>query len=68
MPTVLRIGKLRFYFYANDHKPIHIHVKGGSGIAKAVLEPAVEIVESVGFSPADEKDSQALPHISTTLD
>ncbi|CAN5623693.1 DUF4160 domain-containing protein [soil metagenome] len=28
MPTVLRVGPYRFFFYASDHdEPIHIHVR-----------------------------------------
>jgi hypothetical protein len=28
MPTVLRIGALRFVIYPNDHRPAHVHVIG----------------------------------------
>ena len=44
MPTLLFIFGLRFYFYSEEHLPIHIHVQNGDGKAKidvatcAVLE------------------------------
>lgn len=40
MPTVLRIGKFRFFFYAGDRdEPRHIHIKHGKNIAKFWLDP-----------------------------
>ena len=42
MPTVLRIGGFRFFFYAGDGgEPPHIHVEGGDGEAKFWLAPAL---------------------------
>ncbi len=35
MPTVLRVGPYRFFFYASDRaEPMHVHVEGGNGSAK----------------------------------
>ena len=40
MPTVLRIGPYRFFFYSNENnEPPHIHIKGSGGEAKFWLEP-----------------------------
>jgi Domain of unknown function (DUF4160) len=40
MPTVLRIGPYRFFFYSNEEgEPPHIHVKGAGCEAKFWLEP-----------------------------
>lgn len=40
MPTVLRIGPYRFFFYSNeDGEPPHIHVKASGREAKFWLEP-----------------------------
>jgi hypothetical protein len=33
MPTVFIKDGFRFFFYSNDHTPIHVHVKRGSGEA-----------------------------------
>jgi hypothetical protein len=36
MPTVLRIGPYRFFFYSNEgHEPPHIHVESADGEASA---------------------------------
>ncbi len=35
MPTVMRIGRYRFYFFSNEgEEPPHIHIKAGSDVAK----------------------------------
>jgi hypothetical protein len=53
MPTVLRIGPYRFFFYANENgEPHHIHVQKDRMLAKFWLKP-VSIARSTGFSPQD---------------
>jgi hypothetical protein len=40
MPTVLRIGPYRFFFYSNERgEPVHIHVQRDRSIAKFWLQP-----------------------------
>ena len=40
MPTVLRIGPYRFFFYSNERgEPPHIHVGRGNQLAKFWLDP-----------------------------
>ncbi len=40
MPTVLRVGPYRFFFYAGDHvEPPHIHVERDDNQAKFWLAP-----------------------------
>lgn len=55
MPTILVIFGLRFYFYANEHLPIHVHVENGEGRAKINLEPDIELIENEGMKPKDLK-------------
>jgi len=38
MPTLLNKNGFKFFFYANEHDPIHIHVMKGEGFAKIELE------------------------------
>lgn len=53
MPTVLRIGAYRFFFYANENgEPHHVHVPREQLLAKFWLKP-VSLARSVGF-PAQE--------------
>ena len=49
MPTVLRLGAYRFFFFSNDiSEPIHIHIESGDKYAKFWLEP-VQLASSNGF-------------------
>ena len=50
MPTVLRVGPYRFYFYAGDRdEPPHVHVEREDKIAKFWLDP-MRLQSSGGFS------------------
>ncbi|MBC8179700.1 DUF4160 domain-containing protein [candidate division KSB1 bacterium] len=49
MPTILRVGPYRFYFFSNEGKePPHIHVKAGRDLAKFWLSP-IDIASNHGF-------------------
>ena len=49
MPTVLRTGPYRFFFYAGDrNEPPHIHIERDSRIAKFWLDP-IRLHNSGGF-------------------
>ena len=54
MPTILFLFGLRFFFYSEEHLPMHVHVKNGDGKAKIIIESA-EVVENNGIKPADLK-------------
>ena len=54
MPTVLLINGYRFFFYSNDHLPIHIHIEKGDYVAKFNINP-LELVYSNGFRATDLK-------------
>ncbi len=49
MPTVLRIGPYRFFFYSADGgEPPHVHVEREAYTAKFWLEP-IRLAQSGGF-------------------
>ena len=49
MPTILRVGRYRFFFYASDRaEPMHVHVEGHGATAKFWLDP-VRLHASRGF-------------------
>lgn len=53
MPTVLRSGPYRFFFYAGDqHEPPHVHVERDRCEAKFWLDP-VRLARSHGFSASE---------------
>ncbi|EXI72706.1 MAG: hypothetical protein AW07_03151 [Candidatus Accumulibacter sp. SK-11] len=50
MPTVLRVGAYRFFFYASDRdEPAQVHVEREDSIAKFWLDP-VRLQSSGGLS------------------
>ncbi len=51
MPTVLFIFGIRFFFYPNDHEPIHVHVQYQGAFAKIQLVPEISVIESCGLKP-----------------
>jgi hypothetical protein len=59
MPTVIIINGFRFFFYSNDHDPIHIHIEKGDKTAKYNLDP-VELVKSSRFNAGELKKIRIL--------
>jgi hypothetical protein len=52
MPTIIKINGYRFFFYTNEHLPIHIHVEREGKVAKYNLEP-IELVKSSKYNAAE---------------
>jgi hypothetical protein len=60
MPTVLRIGPYRFYFYSHEpNEPPHIHVDRDDLSAKFWLEP-VGLGGNLGFRPRELADLECI--------
>ena len=60
MPTVLRIGGFRFFFFSREgNEPRHIHVEHAEKYAKFWLEP-VELAEVRGFRSHELPDLRRL--------
>ncbi|MDQ6761557.1 MAG: DUF4160 domain-containing protein [Bacteroidota bacterium] len=59
MPELFRMFGMRFFFYMNDHLPIHIHVRNGDGEARFGVEN-VKLIESRGIKPKDLVLAEAL--------
>jgi hypothetical protein len=56
MPTVLRSGPYRFFFYSGDgHEPPHIHVERNDNVAKFWLDP-VRLARSGGFGRPEMRE------------
>ena len=53
MPTVLRIGPYRFFFYAGDRdEPPYVHVERDDKITKFWLDP-IRLQSNKGFARAE---------------
>ncbi|MDR1304193.1 MAG: DUF4160 domain-containing protein [Verrucomicrobiales bacterium] len=49
MPVIFQKNGYRFFFYSNDHEPVHVHVKHGAGEAIFSIATKVELRESKGM-------------------
>lgn len=70
MPTVLRIGPYRFFFYSNENsEPAHIHIQREGMLAKFWLQP-VALASSTRFSAKElrQLQSMVIEHKDTLLE
>ena len=60
MPTVLKVGPYRFFFYSADgSEPTHVHVQRDDLVAKFWLQP-VRLDDSGGFARVEIRRLQAM--------
>jgi len=60
MPTVFKFFGMQFYFWSNEHEPVHIHVRKGKCLAKFVIELAIELIENKGFKPQELRLAESI--------
>lgn len=60
MPTALTRDGFRYFFYSNDHEPVHVHVSKGSGSAKFDITEEVRLVESNGLKVQELSRAQEI--------
>ncbi|MBR1515310.1 MAG: DUF4160 domain-containing protein [Paludibacteraceae bacterium] len=54
MPEVYIIYGYKIYFFANDHEPVHVHIKGNGGTARFELQgDKFELTESDNIKLGD---------------
>ncbi|MCE2963276.1 MAG: DUF4160 domain-containing protein [Chitinophagales bacterium] len=53
MPEIFRFFGIRFFFFSNEHSPIHVHLKNADGTAKIAIEPNIELIENKGMKSKD---------------
>ena len=60
MPTVLRLGPYRFYFYSHEpNEPPHVHVDRDDDSAKFWLDP-VQLAGDFGFRAHELREIQSI--------
>ncbi len=61
MPTALRKGPYRFYFYSYDcDEPRHMHIDRNNFSSKFWLDPDVTLYNNYGFSRKEVRDIERL--------
>ena len=67
MPTVLRVGPYRFFFYTSDQaEPSHVHVERDDNVAKFWLSP-VRLQRSGGFGRSELQRIQGIVEANEQL-
>lgn len=54
MPTILRVDGFRFFFFSDEHLPLHIHVEKGDGYMRVELD-TFKVTKRYKLSKNDEK-------------
>jgi hypothetical protein len=60
MPIVFQRDGYKFFFYSNDHEPIHIHVRKGGGEAVFNIDDEIDLRESQGMKIQELSKAQEL--------
>jgi hypothetical protein len=53
MPTILIIGKFRFFFNSREELRMHVHISTTEGTAKFWLEPIISLADYYNLSTKD---------------
>ena len=59
MPRLFKVFGLRFFFYSNEHEPIHVHIRNADGEAKFNIE-TMQCIDNKGLKNKDLKLAEAL--------
>lgn len=59
MPILFVYLGIKFYFFSNDHEPIHVHVKKGDDEARYQITPEVRLTNNWGMSERDLRIAEA---------
>lgn len=60
MPKVFEKEGYKFFFYSNEHRPIHVHVRHGGGEAVFDVEESVALRESQNMKVSELTRAQQL--------
>ena len=60
MPIVFEQDGYKFFFYSNEHEPIHVHVRYAGGEAIFNINETIELRQSVGLKIKELSKAQHL--------
>lgn len=67
MPKVFEKDGYTFFFYSNDHRPVHVHLKYGGGEAVFNVDEDVELRDSHGLKVRELAHAEMLAHAHRDL-
>jgi hypothetical protein len=59
MPELFRLFGIRFFFFSNEHSPIHVHIENADGDAKFEINP-IKLVSNKGMKNKDLKLAESV--------
>ena len=59
MPELFRLFGIKFFFFSNEHLPIHVHIENADGDAKFEISP-VKLVNNNGMKNKDLKLAESI--------
>ncbi|MDB5110645.1 MAG: hypothetical protein JWR67_1759 [Mucilaginibacter sp.] len=59
MPELFRLFGIRFFFFSNEHLPIHVHIENSDGDAKFTIKP-VKLTVNNGIKNKDIKLAESI--------
>jgi len=60
MPTILIVGRYRFFFNSREEVRMHVHVNTSDGTAKFWIEPLISLAEYHNLSYKELKEIQKI--------
>lgn len=61
MPEIFRKFGFRFYFYSDEHQPIHVHVRNADGEIKLnIVAEKILLIRNYGMKSKDVKIAKEL--------
>ena len=67
VPKVFEQDGYKFFFYSNEHRPIHVHVRYGGGEAVFDVEEVIELRESQNMKMSELRKAQKLAQKNRNL-
>jgi hypothetical protein len=59
MPELFRLFGIRFFFFSNEHLPVHVRIENGDGDAKFQIKP-VKLISNNGIKNKDIKLAESI--------
>lgn len=53
MPELFRFFGIRFFFFSNEHLPMHVHIRNADETAKFQVESSIILVSNNGIKNKD---------------
>jgi len=59
MPELFRLFGIKFFFFSNEHLPIHVHIENADGDAKFEINP-VKLINNNGMKNKDLRLAESI--------